>query len=204
MKGVVIFASGMTIGAVVGVLTTRKYFRRKADETILKCEKELQEYYGRTDEYVREDSEEGDVERPVANREEQYKKDEVTEPKPIDYAKIYGNAEAADAEEDEITPEEEADMDHEQNRNRPPMVIPLEAIGDIPSYYDERTLLFYRYNQTLTDEDDNPIEDEPERFVGSCLAESGFCDNDEEILIVRNFALDTIYWVRKVLGSYTE
>lgn len=56
IKNILIFVSGLTIGGVVGVFGTRKYFQDKYQKQYEEDHDALEEYYHRTDEYARGDS----------------------------------------------------------------------------------------------------------------------------------------------------
>lgn len=103
----------------------------------------------------------------------------------------------------ETSTEEDAFDEHQKNKNRPPKIISVEAYGDLPAYIDHEVLYFYSYDEMLCDDNEEPVE-EPERLIGDALTKYGFIDNDEEIIFVMNYALDTSYEIQKVYASWTD
>lgn len=103
------------------------------------------------------------------------------------------------------TPEEEAFDDHQRNKNKPPKIISAEAYGELPAHIEKKVLYFYAYDETVVDEDndDEPLT-EPERLIGDALTEYGFIDNDERIIFIMNYALDTCYEIQKIDASWSD
>lgn len=111
-----------------------------------------------------------------------------------------------DPEDEELsTPEEDAFDDHQKNKNRDPKIISADAYSELPAHIDKKVLYLYAYDETVVDEDndDEPIED-PERLIGDALTKYGFIDNDERIIFVMNYSLDTCYEVQKVDASWID
>lgn len=96
-----------------------------------------------------------------------------------------------------------AHEDHQANKDRPPKIISEDALGELPGYIDQKTLFFYRLDDTVTDEEDE-IVDDPEYLLGDCLDKYNFRESDEKTIFVRNFALDTVYEVQKVEAAFGE
>jgi hypothetical protein len=91
--------------------------------------------------------------------------------------------------------------DHQANKDRSPRVISAETVADLPDYYESRDLYFYANDETLTDENDEEIDD-PEMIIGDCLDKYGFRENDEELMYVQNFSFGKVYEVHKKFDSY--
>lgn len=111
-----------------------------------------------------------------------------------------------DEEEEPITetPEEIADYEHKQNFNKPPRIISLEEYNSLPGNIDTQTLYFYLHDGVVTDDDENEIPD-PETLIGDSLTKYGFDEDDEEMIIfVMNYQLDTAYEIQKVIGAYSD
>lgn len=110
-----------------------------------------------------------------------------------------------DPEDDveELTPEEEAFDEHQKNKNKPPKIISAETYAELPANIDQETLYFYSYDEILTDENEETV-DEPEYLIGDSLTKYGFVDNDEQIIFVMNYALNTCYEIQKVNASWTD
>lgn len=103
----------------------------------------------------------------------------------------------------DVKMEEEAFDEHQKNKDRSPKIISAEAYSNLPAYIDQGVLYFYAYDEMLCDDNEEPIE-EPERIVGDALTKYGFIDNDERIIFVMNYALDTCYEIQKVDASWTD
>lgn len=114
-------------------------------------------------------------------------------------------AEEEGPEEDNVedeTLEDRANRLHEKNRNRKPKIISVDELGDLEAYIEEKTLFYYTYDDVLTDEDDNEI-DNPGYLVGDCLEKYDFANNDENVIYVLNYSIDTCYEIQKVRGSWS-
>lgn len=103
----------------------------------------------------------------------------------------------------ESTPEEEAFDEHQKNMNRPPKIISSDLYENLPAYIEKEVLHFYAYDEMLCDENDDPV-DEPERLIGDALTKYGFIDNEEQIIFVMNYAIDTCYEIQKIDSSWTD
>lgn len=221
-KSIIIFLSGIGIGSILGVFSTKKYFEKKFEESMDQYRADMEEYYGRTDEYVRGISESGEEVNPIEADEEKRENGPLSseERKKIkeklvrnhrettNYAQMYKKkSESENITEEEYepdkTPEEEANEDHQQCRNQKPRIISFEKIGEVPGYYEKESLYYYVYDQTLTTDEDELIEEE-ELLLGDCLDKYGFRDNDEEIIFVQNFATSKIYEVQKIQSAYGD
>lgn len=278
IKNILIFVSGLAIGGVAGVFGTRKYFQDKYQKQYEADHDALEEYYHRTDEYARGDSDdeeefEDDGVNPVetdsrpggrmtaeqraeikeklnknwegtTNYAGMYReKNGYTEGKlaeaqhPLDQGEegeigpsdlkicancvhydrkdycnlVYDNVSADYACDDFenvnglTTPEEEAFDDHQRNKNKPPKIISAEVYGELPAHIDKKVLYLYAYDETVVDEDndDEPLT-EPERLIGDALTKYDFIDNDERIIFVMNYALDTCYEIQKIDASWSD
>lgn len=107
--------------------------------------------------------------------------------------------------EEEIDEDEEAEKEmfesNQKERTREPRLISYQKLEELDASYDNKTLFFYMYDDTVTDEDDNVI-DEYHYLLGDCIEKYGFIDNDEQMILVQNFAHRTIYEVQKVWKSF--
>lgn len=106
-------------------------------------------------------------------------------------------------ESNEMTPEEEADEEHKANFNKPPRIISLEEYNSLPAYINTETLYFWHYDEILTDDDENEIDD-PGRLIGDALTKYDFIDSDESVIFVMNYQTDTAYEVQRVMGSFRD
>lgn len=92
----------------------------------------------------------------------------------------------------------------EAAKRTPPKVISVEEYDD-PEYdhYDKVTLYYYKDNNTLVDEDDTIIDD-PVAYIGDSILKTGFDQNDEKALYVRNTSRGTDYEIGKVFGAFED
>lgn len=102
-----------------------------------------------------------------------------------------------------ISPEEQAFDEHQKNKNKQPKIISAEAYSNLPASIDQEVLYFYASDETLCDDNEEPVE-EPERLIGDALTKYGFIDNDERIIFVMNYSLDTCYEIQKVDASWSD
>lgn len=111
----------------------------------------------------------------------------------------------SDFKEKVETPEEEAFEEHQKNKNRSPKIISAEVYGGLPAHIEKKVLYLYSYDETVVDEDndDEPLT-EPERLIGDALTKYGFIDNEERIIFVMNYALDTCYEIQKIDASWSD
>lgn len=241
-KNVLIFLGGMTVGGIIGAVGAIKWLDKTYQETLDKRVKEMEEYYGRVDEFDRsnyfndaevnpvdEDSaDNGRSNGPLSNearadiRERLRKNHEGT----TNYAAMYspkGNdipeedqdallAERQESEEEEDLeestaadeqPADDISEAHRRETGRPPRIISRDKLGELEERYETETLMFYLYDEVLTTEDEEPIDD-PERLLGDSLTKFGFNENDEMVIYVQNFDLSTVYEVQKVRGAFSD
>lgn len=118
---------------------------------------------------------------------------------------LLAEGEYPEEDEDEFdgTEEEENEINeaYQRDRDRDPRIISFDKMAELDASYENRTLFFYMYDDTVVDEDDN-IVDEPHLLLGDCLEKYGFVDNEEKLIFVQNFKLRTVYEVEKVWKSF--
>lgn len=118
-----------------------------------------------------------------------------------------GNNIEGDPEEEVEDPTEEemamrVDEERKENAGRPPKIISVDSLGELPTHISHETLFYYVLDETVTDENDNVIDDF-ERLIGDALWKYNFTDSDDETTIyVRNFDLDTVYEVTKQNSAF--
>lgn len=129
-------------------------------------------------------------------------------------AKTYADAEEDPAEsehpsEDVLSEQEEMDAtgeritrEDEEDRDRPCEEIHVSEFGENPTYATE-TLTYYIYDDILVDDQEITI-DRPEDLVGGVLLESGFTQNGQDNIYIRNHRLRTDYEIIKVYAGYQE
>lgn len=231
MRSTLAFLGGLAVGAAVGFVSCKIYLEKKYSDRAEEQINEMEQYYKKVDEYARvsSDDDQNDEEEqskgresgPMTREERRAAKDQMFRNReknasPTDYTKYYnvGDADPAEMEhpeddqndEDEseiVTPEEIAFDEHRKNMNKPPRIISAETYSNLPPHIDQECLLFYAYDEMLCDENEEPILI-PEQLVGDALTKYGFVDNDEIVIYVMNYALDTCYEIRKLEQSWTD
>ena len=221
MNKPIIFVAGLIVGAGSGVLATWQYFKQKyeaqAQEEIQDALDYIRETqpYGYKGESIMEDD--AEINPTDSNLDEIKEKLLKNEAQTTNYASMYKNKnevdpvqakfkeaeDLAEVETDEETPEEQANREHQENRNKPPQIISVEEYENLPAYITHETLYYYHYDEIVTDDNDNEIPD-PETYIGDALDKYGFRESDEAIIFVMNYATDTAYEIQRVMGGYTD
>lgn len=216
VKNILCFIGGVVVGAAGGVLATRQYFKAKyqaeADAEI----EEMSQYYSKKyDDLVGLFYGEDDLKNELKEEQEEKPQDESEIREKLqrnyeqttNYAKMYHSKEEEENLEEEFESErdaaESATEDHNRNKDKPPRIISEGALGEIPAYYENKVLFFYRLDDVVTDEEDNVIDD-PEYLLGDCLDKYNFRESEEKLIFVRNFALDTVYEVQKINAAHYD
>lgn len=87
-------------------------------------------------------------------------------------------------------------------RGRKPRIISADTMGDLDGTWDNKTLFYYAYNDVLTTEDGEVIDDIG-LTVGDSLDKYGFSDDpNQREIIVQNFDFSTVYEIEKVFSEY--
>ena len=230
-KSILLFLGGMTLGGGAGVLATRGHFKKKYEERADAEIQEMEEYFYKKNQELVELVEDNariaknfvvELDGPNIDRETMMKnaREKLTRnyEQTTNYANMYqkktpGYDDMTDEEFEELentledTSEEAAARvaheDHQSNKDRPPKIISEDSLGELPGYIDQKVLFFYRLDDTITDEEDQLIDD-PDYLLGDCLDKYNFRESDEKTIFVRNFALDTVYEVQKVEAAFEE
>lgn len=239
-KNLLIFFGGLVTGGVVGVFGTGLYFKKKYEKMANEEIENIRQYYFSREAYIekkrRETSEEEIEEKDGTSREdgplspearaeirEKLKRNrEWAEKQTTNYAGIYaekhGKEEEADPAEMEFPTEEDMIDEksferHQEMKDKDPELLTAEEVGNIPLGVESKTLFFYVYDETLTDEEDEVIED-PELAVGKEFWEAmntdgmneridNIIENDKTpILYIMNYAHDTLYEIQVLEASF--
>lgn len=88
------------------------------------------------------------------------------------------------------------------SEDRKPYVIDLSDFELTCASYEKLSLLYYIYDDIVTEEDGEEVN----RFdvIGNAVAESGFDENSDEILYVRNDKLMCDYEITKIFTKYEK
>lgn len=212
MNKLLYFLLGFGIGAATGIIGYKIY----ADRIIRLSNEEFDEYEDIADNYIRKNSDEVNP-LPLTPDEKREIKEKLSKnyEETTNYAAMYKGYAAnyehpVDSDEDEEDIVEETDddialeesLDHQKTKDRPPKIISVDALADLPARIDMQTLFFYTDNEVLANEADEEIDD-PGYFLGDALDKYDFRNNDEERIYVLNYATDTCYDVQKIRGLYS-
>ena len=159
------------------------------------------------------------------SKDEQSSKSVEEKVKLVDYTSYYKDIEDLMAgtehprdDSEEMTPERMNELDNfvegynksvaANSKSLKPKVISADEWGN-PEYdhHDHVTLYFYMEDQILTEETEGierteELVTDPSSLLGDTLLSSGFTQNDEEVLYVRNISRGTDYIIEKVFDSY--
>lgn len=234
MRGFLIFTGGLILGAAAGGYAVWKSMEKKYKEDMNRQISEFEQYYGKTDEYRREEDDEASLEGEdrengvldAATRAEMKARANLVrrDSERKNYKGMYNEhpeettmdtsswSEVPDLD-DEEEPEEEDDdgMSEEERENeeyRELEKIPPKAISEseIGSLPDRVGFqaLFLYENNIITDEE-GTIVHRPGLLVGDAIDESGFLDDeDNEFLYVVNYALEVCYEIQKMKVLYED
>lgn len=219
-------------GGLAGIVGTKKYFQNKYQKKYDQDREDLEAYYHKVDEYARVDHDEEktvldtlptinfsqSIDAPAGGRMTKEQRKDIKNKLAVNwagttnYASMYKDVDSIDTDEstmidenypNEVTPEEEAFDNHQKNKDKPPKIISSDAYSNLPAHIDQEVLYFYAYDETLTDENKEPIE-EPERLIGDSLTKYDFIDSEERVIFVMNYALDTCYEIQKLDASWSD
>lgn len=234
-KNVLIFLAGLLTGGCAGVFGSRFYFKKKYEKFAEEEIEKVREYYHSREQYVdkakrenvtdevesgytEETREDGTLspEKRAEIKEKLRKNREWAEKNTTNYATMYEERHGVDPadyespsdSDDLVSEDEKAFNRHQEDKDREPEIISIEEAGNLPPGVDTATLFFYTYDETLTDEDDEVIED-PYLLLGKDIWE-GICNEEvytsdpeeNSMVIVMNYAHDTCYEVQIVEESF--
>lgn len=232
-KNIIIFLGGLLTGGIGGVFGTKLYFKSKYEKISNDEIEKVREYYFAREQYVekarrenenveeKEESREDGVLSPEARaeiKEKLRKNREWAEKQTINYTAMYEERHGVDPadlesplEDDPISEEEKAFERHQEDKDKEPEIISIEEASNLPAGVESQSLFFYTYDETLTDEDDEVIDD-PELILGNdiwgLLCDTTYLeerikeDEDGNMMCVMNFAHDTCYEIQIVDDSF--
>lgn len=229
-KNILIFLGGLLTGSIGGVLGTKLYFKKKYEKLAEEEVEKVREYYYSREQYAEKVRRENDSfeesrengplspEKKAEIKEKLRKNREWAEQQTINYAAMYEERHGAidedpadlesPSEDDLISEEEKAFERHQAEKDKEPEILSLEEASNLPAGVEFQTLFFYAYDETLTDEDDEVIDD-PWLLLGNdiwediCTKLDELIDNKEsETVFVMNYAHDTCYEIQIIEGSF--
>lgn len=223
------FIIGLVTGGSIGTAAGALYFKNKYEKEYDEAVEEMEEFYQKTDSYKKgalaeeevnpsskyvrnSEAENGRDKGPLSAEEREEIREKLNKnwEGTTNYASMFTGGEPDDDEEESpqvfnengnaVTVDVEATEYHAANRDRAPIAIEEDEVGQYPAYFDHETFFFYPKVGILTDEENREIMD-PETFLGDNLTTTGFDEDDEKKLFVVNFRLDTIFEVQKLEGD---
>jgi hypothetical protein len=228
VKGVLIFATGVGVGALIATIVLKKKQEREQTFTYVYNVKDDGEVVNKDylDNYRTSTDEEGAAVKDL--NEERVKRTE--RPRSNPYGKLVGGlgyagedidgepgdyvdpAELASPTEDEEETDGKDYYDFEKkteeaNNHSPkqhPYVITVEQFGEEMDHYDKITIYFYEDDEVLTDENEEVITDVSAIVGDDALYSFGDGSGDAEIVYVRNDKMQIDYEVIRLSKSYAE
>lgn len=108
-----------------------------------------------------------------------------------------------DSEESESWDDAQMNKHNKNVRDEPPFIISPDEYDEL-QWHDKMVLIYYIQDRLLVSEHDNePIMD-VDLLVGDCLERSGFMDNDDSEIFIRNLRIGCDYDVVKDYGNYNH
>lgn len=200
-KNIIFGLGGLVVGAVGGFMVGKFYYKEKYERQAEEEIAEMREHYERKEHNLKTVTNMvyGAPKMPedfVAHEPDSFRVDE-----PIDAAEAEHPEDDDEEFEDEEPDIDDANREYEHNKHKKPKIISVEEIGNLPPGTDSRTLFLYTYDDTITDEDDEEIE-QPELLLGDCLDKYDFYDSDERVIFVMNYELSTCYEISKIDAAW--
>lgn len=225
LKGVIIFVAGGAVGATCGIFGTKKYYQKKykkqADEKIASVERyneklkaELKKAYkngaySETLGYVvdkepeKEKVEEGKA--PETEKIDYWEVSNKAHKKKVLEKKMQEMAEKEHPTEDDIDEKEEIFRESEilrqkelnESMNDSDPYVMTEEEDAVDAISSRETLYYIMEDDMMYDEEDNLVPDY-RRLVGDLIQDTGFNENEEDEIIIKNPSLGVIFTVSKV------
>ena len=150
-------------------------------------------------EYIEED--EKQVEVLKKNIRENYRYDQISDSSYIEDVVEVMHPADTDEEEDEMYREGlRQTMENAKNRGKKPYNISYKEFANEKPEYDKQSISYYMEDETLVDENDDPIDD-VSGCVGDCILEY---DGSEDVIYVRNDSRAVDYEIICSEGSYSD
>ncbi|MBO7449750.1 MAG: hypothetical protein J6U54_05215 [Clostridiales bacterium] len=188
-------------GAAAGCIGTYFFTKKKCEQYIEEEAEELRQYYRTVDE---------------RRKEKEEKKEDVLYNSIVDGLKEYTSEETVNEFEQKMAesehPEDDeallSDEEYAERRiaelnadiNKEPIIIGQDDYESSPTY-DKEELLYYVEDDILTDEYGTLVDDR-HRLLGEAFIKSGFCENSDDIIYIRNGNVSSDYEITKVYGSF--
>lgn len=182
MKGIMIFAGGVVVGAIAGVYVEKRKYERILEEQEEELTEKLKKEYGGIDAFAEEEK-----------AEEVTSHIEVPEKRPpFPYHECYKGSDPAEGE----APKEMSD------KKKPPRAIKNEEFGT--TGFREVYLDYYVEDQALVIADETEAKeiDEVKDWIGDVLERFDFDNSDQDKICVRNFDRRWDIQIKKVYDRF--
>lgn len=215
-KEMIFGIGGFGAGALCGAFGILLYYKKKLQKEIEEWKEEMfhdlevqEEYKRQSETYLQELSETGRRENgpldPETRKEIKEKLRRNWEGT-TNYAGIYQphhkNPDNVDPAEKESPKEDDLEVPELVDKKlRDPKIISAEDAGDLIPDITSTCLYYYVEDEIVADEDGNVVENY-ERLLGNCLEKYGFMYDDEPLIFVLNYELDTCFEIQKVYGEF--
>ena len=187
------FAAGVAAGCV----GTYFYTKKKCEDYIEAEAEELRQYYRKVAE---KKEKKGDIlYKSIVEGVKEYTSEDNTK----EFEKKMAEAEHPEEDEGLLSDKEYAERrisELNEDTNDAPKIITQD---DYESYhtYDKEELLYYVEDDILTDEYGTLVDDR-HRLLGEAFIKSGFCENSDKTIYIRNGNVSSDYEITKVYGSF--
>jgi len=188
----------LALDTAISIFCVKGYYKEYYEKLRQEDYESLRAHYEKTTKKVKELTEATEAAaedlKNYRNRLTKYASDPAESEHPSE--DVMSEQEEMEATGERITHEDEED------RDRPCEEIHVSEFGENPTYATE-TLTYYIYDDILVDDQEMMI-DRPEDLVGGVLLSSGFTQNGQDNIYIRNYRLRTDYEIIKVYAGYQE
>lgn len=196
------FIAGLAVGGAGVYVYSKRYFEEKSNADI----QEMAEYYNKKyglkeekkDEAISkkesdEEVKEAGIQAEYENISDIYSAPKSSEP-PVAYTNFFGDS---DGSSDKPASKKKGGR---KKKVTGPVRVEDDVWDNIPSGWDSRFLVYYEADDVLMDEESEQVLEDKESLVGNDILK----DNKDDIVIISNEQLHTIYHVTVEKMAYSE
>lgn len=211
LKSVLIFASGLAIGGVVGFRKAGNFYKKVMADEINERVEALTKHETAVnildeDQLQEDDMPDAEMYKPEGKPVEETKTDSKFKPRgsfATDYSAMYEHP----LDDDEMEEIEKIDNwrnaeDSLKHNEMSPVVIPKTQFGELANF-NQVYMTYYTGSETFVVDGDSPQVfeakdlDEIRSMLGDAIEQCGFKDSDDEEICIRNFARGTDFSIVK-------
>lgn len=211
VKKLLIFASGVIVGGVGASFvwyTKNLKLIKKTEDRLTEIENFYKEQNGDTKEATetendisKEEKAEESKKPEINDADEIRRKLNMNYEKKMNYAGFYDNEDEKEEEDDILTETEEMHEEHQANKNKKPVIIAEEYVGDLPASYTNVIVNYYTENEVLVDDESGEVLDPKEAFVGDCLND---VKEEDDLIFVLNYSHNVVYETTICHGAFDK